>query len=210
MGNELQLLRLGLRRFVASDAADLARLMSHPRVSKYIFADRKPTNAEEALSTIAEWASLAETRVGMGYWRGATATGEFLGAIWLLPLADDIPHFGGALLPAAWGRSIALEASAGLIDHSFATLELQGIQAFTDHANRPARAVLASCGFSQLNVPTEKTGFRTLHVLSRHRWMEIRQTVLRQPEDVGARRLLRLAATSRSERSAPAVQDIEP
>jgi len=141
--------RLRLRRLRASDEADLIGLDSDPDVMRYVGSPAGVKSAEETLERV-------QQRIGadhgpLGFWRvESRADGAFYGlaALIRMPSGDDI-ELAYRLLRRAWGRGIASEAGAALVDHAFGTLGLPRLVAVTYPENRGSQRVLDKLGFAR-------------------------------------------------------------
>lgn len=99
-------------------------------------------------------------------------TGAFQGLFSLTPFegTDDL-ELGGKLAPQAWGRDLAVEAGAALIDHAFHTIGRARLVSATHPDNRAAIAVLARLGFVY-DSPCDVFGSPgRLHVLKSGDWI---------------------------------------
>ena len=135
----------------------LWRLLTDPLVRRYLCDDREMTRDEVATmlaDNIAHWPS------GMGLWlinEGETA----IGCVAIHPVAPAMvsfcPKLAGeveptiALKPASWGRGLAREVLAAVLDYGFERLELDHITAIVDQPNQASHGLMARVGF----VPTE-------------------------------------------------------
>lgn len=71
----------------------------------------------------------------------------FLGWCGLFALEDSgLIEIGYRYIRAAWGRGIASEAAAAVLDHGFRVLEIDPIVAVAHPENAPSRAVLRKIG----------------------------------------------------------------
>lgn len=104
-----------------------------------------------------KWAHLAAQMLrsygpGLGYWSifERDAPGDLLGWVGLIPLGED-PEIQLAyrLKVAAWGAGIATEAASRLMEHGFATLDLQCVVAWVHPENLGSRRVMAKLGFQR-------------------------------------------------------------
>lgn len=65
---------------------------------------------------------------------------------------DDVPEIGYWLGVPFWGEGFATEALRALIDHSFADLDYEALQAGSRVNNPASRRVLEKCGFQWTGV----------------------------------------------------------
>lgn len=141
--------RLALAPLTLADVADIAALHADPRVARYLL-DGVPQTPAQARAFIA-WSQRFYAD-GHGTWAARRLdSGAFVGLFSLVPFEGlDELELGGKLAPAAWGRGLALEAGAALIDHAFGRLaQATLVSAYHPH-NRPVAAILAELGFTHV------------------------------------------------------------
>ena len=139
--------RLRLRRLRPCDEADLVALDSDPDVMRYVGSPAGVRSPEETVER-------ARQRIGanqgpIGFWRVESRTdGTFygLGALIQMPPGDDI-ELAYRLIRPAWGRGIASEAGAALVEYAFGTLGLSRLVAVTYPENRGSQRVLDKLRF---------------------------------------------------------------
>ena len=161
--------RLRLRRLRPSDEPDLVALDSDPDVMRYVGSPAGVKNAAETLER-------ARQRIGadhgpLGFWRvESRADGEFygLGALIRMPSGDDV-ELAYRLIRRAWGRGIATEAAAALIDHAFGTLGLSRLVAVSYPENQASQRVLDKLGFTRHGDLDYKGVRAAYYVLARDR-----------------------------------------
>jgi ribosomal-protein-alanine N-acetyltransferase len=111
---------------------------------------------------------------GLGFWRIESrldATFYGLGALIRMPTGDDV-ELAYRLARAAWGRGIASEAGAALLDYAFGTLGLPRVVAVTYPENRASQRVLDKLGFTREGTVEYKgvqAAFYVLDTPSAHR-----------------------------------------
>jgi ribosomal-protein-alanine N-acetyltransferase len=106
---------------------------------------------------------------GLGFWRvESRIDGAFygLGALVRMPASDDV-ELAYRLARPAWGRGIASEAGAALLDYAFRTLELPRVVAVTYPENHASQRVLAKLGFACQGELDYKGARTTFYVLER-------------------------------------------
>lgn len=94
---------------------------------------------------------IATDHGGLGFWRiedRASGTFHGLGALVRMPTADDI-ELAYRLARPAWGRGIASEAGAALVDYAFGALGLMRLVAVTYSDNRASQRVLEKLAFTR-------------------------------------------------------------
>ena len=141
--------RLRLRRLRPSDEADLVALDSDPEVMRYVGSPPGVGSAEETVER-------ARQRIGadhgpLGFWRvESRADGTFYGlaALIRMPRGDEI-ELAYRLIRRAWGRGIASEAGAALVEHAFGVAGLSRLVAVTYPDNRASQRVLERLGFAR-------------------------------------------------------------
>lgn len=141
---ELVTARLRLRRALPGDLAAFHAILSDPRAMRYW--------------STAPHADLRTTRAWLGGMIGAPPDqsedfvveleGRVIGKAGFYRL----PEIGYILHPDVWGRGLAHEACAAVIDHVFATRPVQALSADVDPRNAASIRLLARLGF-------ERTGF---------------------------------------------------
>lgn len=145
--------RMGLRRFTAADADDLAALHGHPDVMRRIDNGRPVPRdvvvAEELPRILREYDELP---AGLGCFAAQEKTsGDFLGWVALRPtedigLEDGGIRLGYRLLPSAWGQGYAAEGARELVRRAFTELGLDRIEATTMTVNTASRRVMEKAG----------------------------------------------------------------
>jgi RimJ/RimL family protein N-acetyltransferase len=154
--------RLRLRRLSPADEADLVALDSDPEVMRYV-------GSPPGVKPPAETRERVRQRIGtdhgpLGFWRiEARGDGAFLGlgALILMPAGDDV-ELAYRLTRAAWGRGIAAEAGAVLVDYAFGTVGLPRLVAVTYPDNRASQRVLDKLGFARGGL-VEYRGVHVVH-----------------------------------------------
>ncbi|MBK8434900.1 MAG: GNAT family N-acetyltransferase [Chloroflexi bacterium] len=153
--------RLIARPLVDEDFAALHGLTSDPAVMRFV-GDLRPYTAAQTREFIAEaQASYAEH--GFGAWAILDkATGELcgFGGLEMLP-ERKIPEVAYIFAPAYWGRGLATEFAAAVLEYGFRTLRLPEIGASFDPDNHPSMRVASKLGLSfsyegvdEFNLPT--------------------------------------------------------
>jgi RimJ/RimL family protein N-acetyltransferase len=151
--------RLRLRRLLPSDAPDLVALDSDPAVMRYVGSPAGTRTPEETADRVGQ-------RIGAdhglcGFWLvEGKDDGAFHGLGLLLPMPEgDEIEVGYRLARRSWGRGIATEVAAALIDHAFRHLALPRLVAVVYPDNRASRRVLDKLGFTH-DGPREYKGAR--------------------------------------------------
>ncbi len=157
--------RLRLRRLRASDEADLIALDGDPDVMRYVGSPAGVKSADETIERVRQ--RIQADHGPLGFWRvESRADGTFygLGALIRMPIGDDI-ELAYRLVRHAWGRGIASEAGAALVDYAFATVGLSRLVAVTYPDNRASQRVLDKLGFTrhgELDYKGQRTAYYVL------------------------------------------------
>ncbi|KQW70462.1 hypothetical protein ASE17_16345 [Phenylobacterium sp. Root77] len=146
-------LRLRPRQFSDLDAS--IAINSDHDVMRYLGAVWPPERQRTHLTAQIQ----TDFGEGLGYWSlfEHAAPTTLLGWALLTPLpgSDDV-QIGYRLRKNAWGRGLATEAGACLLDHAFQALRLPAIAASVHPDNLGSQRVLAKLGLS--DVGTYETG----------------------------------------------------
>ncbi|TDT34121.1 GNAT family N-acetyltransferase [Naumannella halotolerans] len=132
---------------------DLVRLDADPAVMRFL-GDGRPRSAAEVASRMAGRTDPAAAARGLGYWSTFEAR-AFIG--WGLLMPTEVAgeaELGYRLRPEFWGRGLATEIGAALIDHGFSTVGLRTILAQTMAVNSGSRAVMAKLGMRHIRTFT--------------------------------------------------------
>jgi RimJ/RimL family protein N-acetyltransferase len=142
--------RLSIRPLTAADGADVYAVFAAPEVMRY-WNSSPPRDLAEA----GEWAAyLADMHRRLGYaqWRVAERrTDRLVGVAGLQPLdgGPDV-ELTYALVPSAWGRGLATEASAAALRYAFGKAGLERVVAIASPENRGSLVVLRKLGLREL------------------------------------------------------------
>lgn len=147
--------RLRLRPRRIGDLEASIAINSDPEVMRYLGAVWPPDRQHAHLSAQIE----ADFGEGLGYWSlfEHGAPDQMLGWVLLTPLPDtpDI-QIGYRLRRDAWGRGLASEAGARIVDHAFKTVGLPALAATVHPENAGSRRVLSKLGL--VDVGTYEAG----------------------------------------------------
>lgn len=140
--------RLRLRPLRAGDLDHLVLLDSDPEVRRFVDQPTAPSRQELAtrLPEMLQRFGLAREP---SYWTAEDpATGEFFGWFHLKPLEGEPGSLdlGYRLRRERWGRGLATEGSALLLERAFGELGAQRVTAHALEANRASRRVLEKLG----------------------------------------------------------------
>ena len=148
--------RVQLRAPRNEDAVDLFALFSDPAVMRYW--SRPPmTTLGEAQGLIGEMLDAFEQRTLIN-WMVADRDDAVIGTCTLFRIDPRHRHaeIGYALRSDHWGRGIASEAVALVLDWAFRRLDLQRVEADIDPRNDGSRQLLARLGFSSEGVMRQR------------------------------------------------------
>jgi [ribosomal protein S5]-alanine N-acetyltransferase len=139
--------RLVLRELTQDDAPFALRLVNEPSWLRFI-GDRGVRTLEDARRYLADGPIASYARNGFGLWavvpRGAPAPLGMCGLIRRESLPDvDV---GFAFLPETWGRGLATESAAAVLDHARDRLGVRRVLAITDPENAASIRVLERIG----------------------------------------------------------------
>ena len=142
--------RLTLRPLATGDEAALFAIFSDPAVVRY-WSRSAWTDIAQADEMIA--AALRDYAEGSGLRYGivATATGELVGVASLFAFNRDNRRceLGYVLGSRHWGRGYVSEALVPVLEHAFAALDMNRIEADIDPQNLASGRVLEKLGFRQ-------------------------------------------------------------
>ncbi|MFE3057980.1 GNAT family N-acetyltransferase [Nocardia sp. NPDC059239] len=142
----LQTGRLALTPVCASDRDELVALWHDPLVREFLF-DGEMLSVDEVTRIITNSENSFAT-VNFGLWALRERNGgSLLGTAGLRGLGGgpdlEIVY---SLTPARWGRGLAVEAAAAVLDYAFDTLGLDRVLAEIDEGNTASRAVVERLG----------------------------------------------------------------
>ncbi len=137
--------RLVLRQIRADDAAALHPVLSDPEVMTWW-----SSGPHQSLAETADYvASNAAEGEGVACWAITLGDDVAIGWVILIDGKPAVKEIGYILHRDHWGRGIAREAVARVIDYGFAELKLRRIFADTDPENSGSIALLQRLGFQQ-------------------------------------------------------------
>ncbi|HQF04333.1 MAG TPA: GNAT family N-acetyltransferase, partial [Phycicoccus sp.] len=123
---------------------DLCELDADPEVMRFLGA---PRTADEVRAKMPDRLSPSDDALGLGFWCGFER-GMFVGW-WCLSLeGPELAEIGWRLHRRAWGRGLATEAAAALLEHGFETVGLERIIAETLAVNLASRGVMRKLGMT--------------------------------------------------------------
>ena len=140
--------RLTLRDIRLSDAPEIFRMRSSDRVNRFI-ARADMSDAGDALALAEKTRQAYEQGSGIGWAGVLTDEGAIIGTCGFNRI--DYPNLraeiGGELSVEYWGRHLALEAVAAIVQFGLETMNLHAIEAKLSPGNRGAIALLSHLGF---------------------------------------------------------------
>lgn len=141
-----------LRRWRASDAADVARACADPEIARWLPVP-VPYTQEVALAYVdgivpTEWFDGAVANVAV---TDATG-GDLLGAIGLIRRGDRVGEVGYWVAPWARRRGVASRATVLHTGWGFEALDLARVELLTDVANTASQRVAERAGFTREGV----------------------------------------------------------
>lgn len=153
--------RLYLRELWLSDLDDLFAITGDPLIMRYV-GDLQPYSREKTAQAIRE-AQASYQQHGFGGWAFIEkATGLFIGYGGLEYLPErTIPEVFYIFPPSQWGKGLATEVAAAILDYGFKQLGIPAIGASFDPANQPSLRVASKVGLcfdyegvDEFNLPT--------------------------------------------------------
>ena len=138
--------RLILREMVPSDAEDMLRLHSHPKVQLYT-GEQTIVTFEGIQDKIREKTD-EYRKYGYGRWVTILKDGmQFVGWAGLsyLPEFDEI-DLGYRFLPEFWGRGLATEVSRAILNYGFEELKMERIIAMAMEENKASIRIMQKVG----------------------------------------------------------------
>lgn len=161
--------RLLLRQLQPGDAEPLADLWSDPEVTEHMGG---PRDRDEIVGIIeADIAANERPRAGDLWPTVDRATGELIGHCGLLEKEIDGAsevEMTYVLTPAQWGKGLATEIAAALVDYAFAELGLERVVALIDPQNAGSARVAEKAGLRH-DRDTVRPGGKVMQVYRRDR-----------------------------------------
>ncbi len=153
--------RLLLRELQPGDLDALFAITGDALIMRYV-GDLKPYSREKTAQAIRE-AQESYQQHGFGGWAFIEkATGQFIGYGGLEYLPErTIPEVFYIFPPSQWGKGLATEVAAAILDYGFKQLGIPAIGASFDPANQPSMRAAAKVGLrfdyegvDEFNLPT--------------------------------------------------------
>jgi RimJ/RimL family protein N-acetyltransferase len=140
--------RLVLRPLSWDDLPELEALDADPEVMRFLDRPRTPAEVRERMLSRLDPTADA---MGLGYWAGLER-GRFVGWWLLSPQGPGLAEIGWRLHPRAWGRGLASEGAAALLEHGFTAVGLDRVVAETMVVNQASRGVMRRIGMRPAGV----------------------------------------------------------
>ena len=137
-----------LRAATPDDAADIFRIQSDPRVTRYL--GRQPmTSLDQAVQRIKSYRTTFSEQTGIIWAITRRGEQQVIGTCVFWNLVK--PHFraeiGYMLAPEWWRQGIVTEAASAALNFGFTTMGLHSVEAQTAPENAASRGVLEKLGF---------------------------------------------------------------
>ena len=149
--------RVRLRAPCAGDADALLALFSDPAVMRYWSHPPLATRAEVE-AKLARWADGFAARSGLSWTLTDARADVAIGSCSLFRIDPEHrrAEIGYALRRDRWGRGLAREACAALLDWAFGPLGLHRVEADVDPRNAASRGLLLRLGFASEGLLRER------------------------------------------------------
>lgn len=152
--------RLALRQPRAEDAARLSVLASNPQIANQTASMPYPFAEDQVAAWIAR-RQTSDTVVNGNalVLLDRSVNNTIVGIAGHGPVAENRVEINYWIGEPYWGRGLATEAAAAVIDQTFGTLDVHAIRGQTRIENVGSRRVLEKCGF-------ERVGESRVHIAS--------------------------------------------
>ena len=149
----LETVRLILRPHSLDDFASVAALWSEPLVTRFT-SGSQPSTPEESWQRLLRYHGLWPA-LGFGYFALTDKkAGHFLGEAGLAdfhrdvtPSLEGFAEAGWALMPAAWGKGIALEAMTAILEWYASTSDARPVACMVNPENAASLRLAEKLGF---------------------------------------------------------------
>lgn len=136
---------LRLRPSCPADLEDFLFMDTDPAVARFIWGE--PPDPVERRAELEKRLRPDNPKLGGSWTVADKTTCAFLGWCGLMPLEETgLIEIGYRYLPKAWGRGIATEAAACVLEHGFRGFEFDPIVAVSHPDNRASQRVLEKIG----------------------------------------------------------------
>jgi ribosomal-protein-alanine N-acetyltransferase len=142
--------RCMLRAATPEDAADIFRLMSDARVTRYL-GDEPMASLDEAHQRVHQFKAVFREQTGFAWVLTHREQGQVIGTcvLWKLIKAHFRAELGYVLAPEWWGKGLMTEATTAVLNFGFTSMGLHSVEARIDPANTQSRRLLDKLGFVQ-------------------------------------------------------------
>ncbi len=153
--------RTRLRRISKSDLSNMSLIESDAEIMKFT-SMRVPQTLEETARRIDSIIEKQAETAPLGVWIAELKeTNEFVGWFMLLRTRFETPELGFMLPRHQWGKGLATEVAAGLLNFAFHEQKQSSVVALTNLENLPSIRVLEKSGLKFVKVislPDKITG----------------------------------------------------
>ncbi len=138
-----------LREQSDEDAADFLSYYSNPEVSKFILCDI-PHDVESARTELAYWRGIFYRNDGIYFAIATKEDNKVIGTVGLSGYNsyNSRIEISYDLSQEYWRRGIMTEAITAVVNHGFATWNVNRIEAVVAVNNLPSKNLLLKCGFT--------------------------------------------------------------
>jgi len=142
--------RFLLRAVTSDDVADIFRIMSDPRVTRY-FGTLPMAAPAEAQQRVQAIQTAFDEHAGVRWAISNRANGQLIGTggFWRLIKSHFRAEVGYELAPEWWGQGVMTEALGAMLGFGFMRLGLHSVEAQIHPDNSGSRRVLEKLGFVQ-------------------------------------------------------------
>ena len=142
--------RFHLRAVTPEDSAEIFRIMSDARVTRY-FGQLPMVSHEEAVQRIHAIQRAFQERSGIRWAIARRGSAQLIGTcgFWRIVAEHYRAEIGYELAPAWWGQGVMPEAAGAVLTFGFTTMGLHSVEAHIHPANGGSRRVLEKLGFEQ-------------------------------------------------------------
>jgi len=146
----LETQRFLLRAITLDDAADILRIMSDLRVTRY-FGALPMTTLDQAQQRVQAIQTAFQEQSGVRWAISNRANGRLIGTggFWRLLKPHFRAEIGYELAPEWWGQGVMTEAVGAMLEFGFSRMGLHSVEAQIHPANSGSRRVLEKLGFVQ-------------------------------------------------------------
>ncbi len=142
--------RFLLRAVTLDDVADIFRVMSDPRVTRY-FGVPPMAALDQAQQRVQAIQTAFQEQAGVRWAITNRANGQLVGTggFWRLIKPHFRAEIGYELAPEWWGQGVMTEAVGAMLGFGFTSMGLHSVEAQIHPANSGSRRVLEKLGFVQ-------------------------------------------------------------